>query len=320
MSKFGKLNLEALQEEDNRVNSDAQTSFLDNFVPMPRPNPGSTGVVVVRIMPPAEGQSLFQYTRIHTINERKVHDPKRLVNGKWDKTPNPIFDYYNALWREADKSKSAGNTSEEDRLKAEARGIKPVERYYYNAIVRKMTDQEGNVQVNVGPRILSVGKTLHKMIVRAIIGDETDAPLGDVSDPENGFDFTIKVEMKGTGANCWPDYNRSSFSRDASPLGTPEEIQKWAANMHNLQELYRPADLETLEKELAIHRGLIADTNESGWNQAAFDAKFYKEPAASAATGAVATETAAAVQTMEESTEELEEDFLAKMNEISDTV
>jgi len=274
MSEFGKLNLEDMRMEDERVNTDRNTSYLDQYVPMPKPKPGQTAVVQVRILPPKKGSKLFEYTRFHNINGRKVHDPKRLIEGNWDKkTPNPIVDYYNSLWRDSDKAEKAGRKDEAERYQQEARSIKPIERYYYNAIVRKMTDENGQVLTNVGPRILSVGKVLHKMIIRAIVGDETEAPLGDVTDPVNGFDFFIKVEMRGTGDNAYPNYDRSSFARDPSPLGTPEEVKKWVEGLHDLTKNHVNTPFETLERELAIHRKLIADDKE-GFSVEKFDAKY----------------------------------------------
>lgn len=272
MSEFGKLNLEEMRQEDVRVNTEQnKNSWVDNYVPMPKPKPGQTAIVQVRILPPRKGGKLFEYTRFHNINKRKVHDPKRLVDGKWDKsTPNPIVDYYNYLWREADKAEQAGRKDEAERFRQEARGIKPIERYYYNAIVRKMTDENGNTLVNVGPRILSVGKVLHKMIIRAIVGDETEKPLGDVTDVSAGFDFFIKVEMRGTGDSAYPNYDRSQFSREPSPLGTPEEVKKWVEELNDLSKNHVVTPFEVLEKELAIHRKLIPDDKE-GFDVGNFD-------------------------------------------------
>lgn len=319
MSEFGKLNLEEMEQEDQRVNTDSQSNFLDNFVPMPKPKPGQTGVISVRILPPLKGKRLYSYTRIHNINGRKVHDPKRLVNGKWDKTPNPIVDYYNSLWREADKAEQRGDKNAAERFKAEARSIKPIERYYYNAIVRKMTDAEGKTLSNVGPRILSVGKTVHKMIVRAIVGDDTEEALGDITDPQAGYDFHIKVEMRGTGNESYPNYDRSAFAREPSPLGTPEEVKKWVVDMHDLEELHRIVPLETLKKELAIHRGLIEDEGE-GFNVNKFDEEFTGRCASDEVTvdsvvGSVTSDETAADEVEEEVAVE-DEDFIRQMQEM----
>lgn len=48
---------------------------------------------------------------------------------------------------------------------AKARVLKPVERYYFNAIMRDENGSMGNE-----PVLFSVGPTLHKMMMEAMIG------------------------------------------------------------------------------------------------------------------------------------------------------
>jgi uncharacterized Zn finger protein (UPF0148 family) len=273
-TEFGELNIEQMVLEDERLSSDGKTAnFLDQFVLMPNVAPGQTGSVTVRILPPAKGEKLYQYNRVHTINNRKVHCPRPLVAGKWDwKVYCPICEYYSALWKTADKLEESGAKAEAEKVKNEARSIKPAERYYYNAIVRKMTDSENNVLENQGPRILSVGKKVHKMIIRAFVGDDAEPALGDITHVKNGYDFIIRKEVS-TGKDQYPNYDRSSFARESSPLGTPEQIEMWRANLKDLKKLRNIKDAAYLEKELAIHRGLIADDAE-GFNIDDFDAKF----------------------------------------------
>jgi hypothetical protein len=278
MSDFGVLDLEEMMGEGTRLAGSGEGgeggNWLDMFVPMPEVKPGSTGSVTLRILPPVKGGRLYQFTRLHLINERKYHCPKPLVNGKWDKnTPCPICDYYNALWRRIDDLEKKGATEEAEDLKREARSIKPIERYYYNAIVREIRTEKG-VEKNVGPRILSVGKILHKMIVRAIVGDENEKALGDVTHPKTGYDFVIRKELRGTGKDAFPNYDRSSFARETSLLGTADEVAKWQASLHDLTKLRTLKPFEDLETQLAIHRGLIPDTAEAGWSIDSFDAKY----------------------------------------------
>jgi len=264
-----------MQVEDQRLNSapgGGEGNFLDQFVPMPQVSPGQTGSVTVRILPPVKGGKLYQYNRIHGVNGRKVHCPRPLVNGKWDRTvPCPLCDYYNALWRQADKLDDKGQRDESDKCKTEARSIKPIERYYYNAVVRKLT-VDGVEKNNVGPRIFSVGKTLHKMIIRAIVGDNNEDALGDITNIKTGYDFVIKKELRGTGENAYPNYDRSTFAREPSPLGDKETIEKFVENLHDLTKFRNVKPYEEVEKELAIHRGLIADDSES-FNIGNFDSK-----------------------------------------------
>jgi uncharacterized Zn finger protein (UPF0148 family) len=273
MSEFGTLNLEDFAAEGQRLSSEGgKRDAL--FISIPKPKPGGTTVFPVRILPPAKGAKLFQYTRLHMVKGHSVHCPKPLVNGRWDKdTPCPICTYYNSLYRKADQLEDQGRKAEADKLREEARQIKPIERYYYNAVARAEVDEKGEKHTNVGPKILSVGKVLHKMVVRAIVGDETEPALGDVTNVKNGYDFLIKMEIRGTGKDGFPNYDRTSFAREASPAGTPEEIKKWVENLNNLADLRKPAAVEDLERELARHRGLI-DDEEEGFDVDAFDAKY----------------------------------------------
>lgn len=277
MSEFGTLNLEDMAGEDARLNNEGGPgNFLDQFVPMPEVKAGQTGSVALRILPPVKGGKLFQYNRVHTMNGRKVHCPRPLVNGKWDRgVACPICDYYSSLWKQIDKIEKARGKDcpEAAPLKEEARSIKPVERYYYNAIVRSMV-VDGKESKNVGPRILSVGVILHKMIIRAIVGEDgdPDSKLGNITDLKNGWDFIIRKEVTA-GSEGFPKYDRSGFARTQSPAGTPEEVVKWQAALHDLTKLRNPKDLEYLEKELAIHRGLIGDDTES-FDTDSFDAKW----------------------------------------------
>lgn len=264
-AEFGSLNLDDVASEDARLNSEGgQNNFLDQFVPMPEVRPGQVGSVTVRVLPPLRGGKLFQYNRVHSINGRKVHCPIPLVNGKWDKKSAtcPICNYYSDLWKKVDLATKQGRIEEAEKLKEEARSLKPVERYYYNAIVRALT-VDGEQKKNVGPRILSIGKILHTKIVQAIMGsaDDPDSKLGDITHVKNGYDFIIRKEV--TAGEGFPKYDRTSFARSTSPLGTPEECSKWAKELHDLTKLRNPADVDALEKQLAIHRHLIPDDDTS---------------------------------------------------------
>jgi uncharacterized Zn finger protein (UPF0148 family) len=276
MSEFGALNLEDIQGDAARLNTSAenQENYLDNFILIPDPKPGQTITFPVRILPPRKGAKLFQYTRLHLINDRKYQCPRPLVNGKWDyKTPCPICDYYNALYRQKDKLEKMGRKAEAEKLEQEAKSIKPIERYYYNAVARKMVNSKGETLMNAGPKILSVGKVLHKIIVGHIVGGEGMTKLGDVTHVKNGWDFEIIKQMRGTGKDAYPNYDRSAFSRDSTAAGTPDEIAKWVEGLHDLSLNRKPTEFDILEKQLAIHRGLIPD-DKDGFDVEKFDAKW----------------------------------------------
>lgn len=281
MAEFGSLNLEEMAGEDKRLNNESNggnnSGFLDQFVPMPNVKPGQTGSVAIRILPPAKGAKLYQYNRTHKINDRSVHCPRPLLaNGKWDRNvPCPICEYYNSLWKEIDKieKQSGRDCPQAQSLKDTARALKPVERFYYNAIVRSAVI-DGREVKNAGPKILSVGKILHTMIIRAIVGEEgdPDSRLGNIADLKNGYDFIIRKTVT-LGAEGFPKYDSSGFARNPSPAGDPEEISSWADSLHDLTKLRNPRDVDYLERELAIHRGLIPDDTET-FDANSFDAKW----------------------------------------------
>lgn len=252
------LDLNEILEENQRLSTDGQ-AFLDNFVKMPEGN----GVVAVRLLPPAapgefdrKKNPFYQATRIHRLNNRSLHCSKSLVGPKWV-GECPICRYYNWLWNESDKKAP----DEANSMQSQARAIKPIERYYYNVIVRQVINPNTQeVQRNVGPKILSVGKTLHKMIVRAIVGDKTlDEPaLGDVTDILHGRDFKIIKAMRQSGKEAYPNYSDSKFL-DPSPLGEQEDVKRWLSSLHDLVSLRTVLDAEELKKQLKIHLGLIPD-------------------------------------------------------------
>lgn len=246
-------------------------SFLENFVRMPE----GKGNVILRILPPApdgmfgrDKNPFYQWTRIHKVNGKSLHDPREKSGGKWV-GENPIGDYLKWLWKESEQAKP----EERDRMQRLYRELKPIERYYFNVIVRSETDENGNVKKNVGPKILSVGKTVYEIILRGICGDkEMNQPkLGDVTDFKTGRDFKLVKTIRKSGENTYPNYETSHFL-DESPAGDPDECKKWMENLHDLYSLRVLKTPQELENELLIHLGLKQETN-SG-----FDPSKYQSP------------------------------------------
>jgi hypothetical protein len=260
------LNINALSSEYKDIKSNENSasvgSFLENFVRMP----DGKGSVVLRILPPAhdgmfgrDDNPFFQTTRIHKVNGKSLHDPREKVNGKWV-GENPIGDYLRWLWKESEQS----SPDERDRMQALYRELKPIDRYYYNVIVRAETDENGNVKKDVGPKILSVGKTVHEAILRGILGDkEMNQPkLGDVTDFKTGRDFKLVKTIRKSGENTYPNYESSHFL-DESPAGDPEQCKQWMENLHDLKSLRVLKPAEELENELMVHLGLKQETSSS---------------------------------------------------------
>lgn len=303
-----------LNDYNDSKTSDAAGNYLENFVRMPE----GKGSVVLRILPPApsgmfgkEKNPFYQWTRIHKVNGKSLHDPREKVNGKWV-GENPIGDYLKNLWKESEQAPP----EERDRMQRLYRELKPIERYYFNVIVRAETDDNGNIKKNVGPKILSVGKTVFEIILRGICGDkEMNQPkLGDVTDFKTGRDFKLIKTIRKSGDNTYPNYETSHFLEE-SPAGDPDECSRWMENLHDLSSLRIIKTAEELDNELMIHLGLKQDTGGS------FDSSKYKptdtknsEPAEDKVQVSV-SETV--VENNEDDEEMADKDFLEELRKLS---
>jgi gp32 DNA binding protein like len=292
VQNYDAINMAEMEEEAERFDEQGEQSnndFLEKFVIMPE----KEGFVVVRLLPPAKGKKFYCATRTHKLAKpvpgdptkkrgRNFHCPRELVtakNGKkiWvdsdPKCPCPVCMWTRGIW--ADVEAAGGRETAEGKIHhAEYSRIKAIERYYYNGIVR-IYNKKGEFERNEGPKILSVGKTLHERIVRAIIGDPKAGPagkgLGDVSDLKNGRDFCITKKFRS--GSDFPYYDESKF-QDPSPLGTPDEIEQWLANLHDLAALRVVRPMEELDIALQKYTGALPDDDVS------FDRSKYVKKAA----------------------------------------
>ena len=258
------LDLDELAGENERLKDGNAGNFLDNFVRMPE----GAGHVLLRLLPPAEkgmfGRAknpFYMLTRTHRVNNKSLHCRKEFVNGKWVGDCE-ICNYCRWLWTESEKK----GPEESKRLQDQYRAIKAMERYYYNAIVRQQYNKDtGEMEKNVGPKVFSIGKTLHSMIIKSIVGDPNmdEKPLGDVTNPTRGRDFKLIKTIRQSGSSSYPNYDTSKFM-DESPLGTPEEVEKWFNNLHDLVSLRIVKTNEELKHELKVHLGLVTPTDTKG--------------------------------------------------------
>jgi hypothetical protein len=262
------LDMAEVATVSERVNAEPgatnEGGFYDKLVRLPERD----GFVMMRILPRKKGHKLHCATRTHRLSNpsanddgKSYHCPKELV--MTDRGPRwqgecIICKYYNDLWQ---KSEKLSGKAQED-LQAQARAIKPVERYYYNVIVREEKDPKTReVKKNVGPKIFSCGKTVHAKIMRAIVGDQAlgEKPLGDVTHPINGRDFRlVKKVVKGGGGNEYPSYDMSKFE-EVSPLGEMDDMESWISNLHDLTTLRTLKNDEELKHALKVHLGLVKE-------------------------------------------------------------
>lgn len=245
------LDLEELRQEQSRLEN-KKNSFLSNFARMPE----GEGVVNVRILPARKGQKFYCVTRTHRLGQKNIHCPQSLLNGKWQGLC-PICNHYRKLWKDSDGLKG----EEADKLITIARTIKPLERYYYNCIVRsQINDQTKEMEKDVGPLILSVGKQVHARIVRAILGDPMfDEPeLGDITNVETGHDLKLVKRIKKSPTGTFPNWEESKFV-GVSKAGTDKQIKGWLESLHDLQALRMLLPADDLQRELDVFRGIIIE-------------------------------------------------------------
>ena len=245
---FEPLNLDEINKEADRLTKTSGTN--DVYVKMPEKD----GFVVMRLLPKLKGKDLYCSTRIHYINNKSLHCMRVPVEGKWvidpEKGECPACKKYNALWQEA---KALPEGMEKSKITSKARSLKPVERYFWNVIVRSENNPKtGTTEKNVGPKILAIGKTVQSLILESIRGSEMigKEALGDVTDPFKGRDFRlVKKVVRGGGGAEYPNYDHSTFT-DPCPAGTTEELKKWLHSIHDLSECRTLPTKEEMELEV----------------------------------------------------------------------
>jgi hypothetical protein len=250
------INLEALQSELERVEGNGnRKNFLEDFVRFPE----KEGNVVVRILPPShDNDTIYVAIRNHTLNGKRFQCSKSLVGGMWT-GECPACEWYSSLWKKTDNPDLSEKQVEE--LKDQARSIKPVDRYFYNVVVRKEIGQDGEAKYDVCHKILSIGKELHTYVIKSIVGNKLlgKRGYGDITDLETGRDLNIVKELKGQ----FPDYKGSEFL-DPAPLHKDKKVCKeWLAQCHDLNSRKKPATFDVLLKEVNIFRGIVTDDSES---------------------------------------------------------
>ncbi len=259
--QFESLDLAEIGLEAERVTQgQGAGSFLDNFVQLPK----GDGYLLMRFLPRLSGKKLYCATRTHKLADKTYHCPRVLTktqNGPFWLPPEegddcPVCKYYKAQWQ---KSLKVTDEKVREAIQDACRIIKPVERYYYNVIVRDCVNPKTNkVEHNVGPLIYSCGKTVHAMIMSAIVGDSKAGkkPKGDITDPKTGRDFRlVKKTTRGNSGYEYPGYEGSEWE-EVAPSGTPDELDRWLESLHDLTALRKVSDFAVLDHALKVHNGV----------------------------------------------------------------
>lgn len=262
---FEPLDLNDLKKEAKSLNSENNYSsdeYFQKYVRLPERD----GFVLMRFLPRKKGKNFFCETRIHTLinpttgQKRMFHCPKVPVKtdkGKQYRGDCIICKYYSDLWQKSDNLSG----KEQDDMRNDARALKPIERYYYNVIVRSEIDPKTkSTSTNVGPKIYSCGKQIHAKIMSSIFGDETtgEKELGDITHPTTGRDFRLVKKVSKSGNREYPNYDFSKFE-EVSSAGTMEELEKWLNNLHELESIRTVKTPEELRQALRVHCGMIVE-------------------------------------------------------------
>jgi hypothetical protein len=277
MSDYENFDMSALQEEFTRVTVDKKPGapkktggFLDKFVKMPQKD----GYVTIRLLPQLPNQKLpYAAYRVHNLGtpERanNLYCGRTLQGRKW--IGDCFFcEYYNYLYRLADKAKAEGNEELAAQYVAKAQFIKPQEKYYYNAVVKGSNPPTGQTEED-GPLIYSCGITLHSFILEAVLGNkEMDKePKGNVFHPVMGRDLKIVKKMKPGGK--FPDYSGCEW-KDISVLSKDDaKVQKWLNSMNDVFALKKVVSTEEMKRMIRIFEGKEQDPRKN------FDAAFLNE-------------------------------------------
>lgn len=138
------------------------------------------------------------------------------------------------------------SNSESDKVKASE--IKRSEKWLANVLV---IDDPVNKTNNGKVMILRFGKQLHKIIMDAMTGDESE-DFGDrIFDlSERGCNLKIKVESQGE----YPNYSSSRFTAPKEIEGLDSKAQeKIYESIFDLESVYPKKNQEELERLLAEH-------------------------------------------------------------------
>ena len=253
-----------LERSKAKKSGGSNSDYLKNFVRIPQGN----GFVVVRLLPPAppvmfgrEKNLFYVPTRTHRLNDRNYHCPRELVGKRWV-GECPVCSYTAWLWKESERHEKEGKLDLMNQEQSLYRVIKATERFYFNAIARQQFNPDTNVmEFNQGPLVFSIGQKVKDRIFREVVGSvEHGKPKCDITDFHTGKDFKyVKVMTQGKDKKTYyPTYDESEFLAP-SPLGDPDQIEQWMANLQDLQALRHFVENDELKRQLKIHLKLIPD-------------------------------------------------------------
>lgn len=174
--------------------------------------PRDFGEYTIRFLPPHDPDGLFfKQTAQYKLGDKYLFAP--YIEGE----PDPIYEYYKALWKK--------DTSES---KALAREIKPRKQYLYNILVRDENGQKPEDSTKV--YVYMSGQKLYDKVMHYF----WDEDFGDLTDIEEGFDFKI---VKEQGSSGFPNYDNSRPRTKSTALFDDSDmIEEVLSSVHDLNK------------------------------------------------------------------------------------
>jgi len=191
------------------------------------------GLNTIRILPEVGTMEFFFVESGRHYMDGKFYDCPNLNSGGVE--PCPLCEVNQLLYEAGEKE--------------EAKKWRAGKSYLMNVIVRSKEAE--------GPKVYSAGQIVFGQIA-GLIGDPD---VGDVSDIEEGFD--LKLERTGEGLET---RYTTREARNATPLGTPDEVEKWLQEAKDLQAFVneRMPDYDELAKQsgAAVFLGMVEGEDE----------------------------------------------------------
>jgi len=253
--------------------------------------PRDDGEYTIRFLPPHDPDGLFfKQTAQYKLGDKYFFAP--YIDGE----PDPIYDYYRALWKK--------NTPESIAI---AKDLKPRKQYLYNIIVR---DENGAKPENpTRVYVYMSGQKLYDKVMHYF----WDEDFGDLTDIEEGYDFKI---VKEPGSMGFPNYDNSRPRSKASALFPDTEmVNEVLGAIHDLNKEVEYKSYDELKQELA---NFLASKNDTENFLEAADhppVKPAAKPAAPAAKPVASKLTAKPADDEDETLDDFEKKLMAEIED-----
>ena len=164
-------------------------------------------------------------------------------------------------WCEATKMLYQGNESD----KRKASDYKRKQRFVSNVFItedpRDAETKDENYKVGGKVRLYEFPATVESKIKNEITDTEQGYGMA-IFDPENGYDFILKVKAKPKDKNGkeWPDYGDSMFARRPSSIGEGEEgVENLMSDRYDLDEYINSLKFTIKEHEELLKSEMLWD-------------------------------------------------------------